>query len=473
MTDIRELDRQYIFHPFSVLNAHEQAGAAMMARSAEGVWITDDRGKRYLDAMAGLWCVNVGYGRGEIADALANQARKLSYFHGFSSMATEPAALLAERVITKAPAGMSKAFFGASGSDANDTQAKLVWYYNNVLGRPEKKKIIARERGYHGVTVMSGGLTGLSSLHDGFDLPLPMVRHVSAPHNLWVRHAGETDAAFADRLARELEDTILAEGPETVAAFIAEPVMGAGGVIVPPEGYFAKIQAVLDRHDVLLIADEVICGFGRLGTWFGSEKLGLRPDLMTVAKGITSGYAPLSACLVGEKVWQVISSEKAAKYGAFGHGYTYTAHPVMAAAGLANLDLMESEGLIERAGRMGAVLQEQLRDTFRDFPIAAETRGDGLMAAVEFAKPSADGWQRFDPKLTVGPKIARAALDAGLIVRALPLCDAISMSPPFVITEDQIAFTASTLRRAAATVLETLNSDGVLSDEQSEYQNVG
>ena len=291
MTDIRELDRQYIFHPFSVLNAHEQAGAAMMARSAEGVWITDDRGKRYLDAMAGLWCVNVGYGRGEIADALADQARKLSYFHGFSSMATEPAALLAERVISKAPAGMSKAFFGASGSDANDTQAKLVWYYNNVLGRPEKKKIIARERGYHGVTVMSGGLTGLSSLHDGFDLPLPMVRHVSAPHNLWVRQAGETDAAFSDRLARELEDTILAEGPETVAAFIAEPVMGAGGVIVPPEGYFAKIQAVLDRHDVLLIADEVICGFGRLGTWFGSEKLGLRPDLMTVAKGITSGYA--------------------------------------------------------------------------------------------------------------------------------------------------------------------------------------
>ncbi|MEM7443208.1 MAG: aminotransferase [Pseudomonadota bacterium] len=462
MTDIRELDKRYIFHPFSVLNTHEQSGAAMMARSAEGVWITDDQGKRYLDAMAGLWCVNVGYGRGEIADALADQARKLSYFHGFSSMATEPAALLAERVIAKAPEGMSKVFFGATGSDANDTQVKLVWYYNNVLGRPEKKKIISRERGYHGVTVMSGGLTGLSALHAGFDLPLHMVRHVSAPHNVWTREAGEDDAAFSDRLAKELDDLIVDEGPETVAAFIAEPVMGAGGVIVPPEGYFAKIQAVLDRHDVLLIADEVICGFGRLGTWFGSEKMGVRPDLMTVAKGITSGYAPLSACIVGDKVWKVVASEKAAEYGAFGHGYTYTAHPVMAAAGLANLDLMESEGLIDRAAKMGVVLQESLRQTFKDFPIAVETRGEGLMAAVEFANPTSDGWQRFDPKQTVGAKIARAALEAGLIVRALPNGDAISFSPPFVITEDQIDFAMTTMHQAASKIMQSLKGDGVL-----------
>ena len=461
--DTRELDRRYMFHPFSALNAHSQSGAAMMARSAEGVWITDDQGKRYLDAMAGLWCVNIGYGRDEIADALADQTRKLSYFHGFSSMATEPAAILAEQVIAKAPEGMSKVFFGASGSDANDTQVKLVWYYNNALGRPEKKKIISRDRGYHGVTVMSAGLTGLPGLHAGFDLPLPMIRHVSAPHNLWVRQPGESDDAFGDRLAQELEDMILAEGPETVAAFIAEPVMGAGGVIVPPEGYFPKIQAVLDRYDVLMIADEVICGFGRLGTWFGSDKLGIRPDLMTVAKGITSGYAPLSACIVSEKVWQVIANEGAAKFGPFGHGYTYTAHPVMAAAGLANLALMEREDLVARADAMGTVLQRALADTFGDMPIAAEIRGLGLVGAVEFAKPTQDGWTRFDPSQTVAPRIARAALEAGLIVRALPNSDAISFSPPFIIDEEQIGFAVTTLRQAADQVLEALRSDKAVS----------
>ena len=462
MTDIRELDRRYIFHPFSALQSHEQSGAAMMARSAEGVWITDDEGKRYLDGMAGLWCVNVGYGRDEIAEALAEQTRKLSYFHGFSSMATEPAAILAQRVIDKAPEGMSKVFFGASGSDANDTQVKLVWYYNNALGRPEKKKIISRDRGYHGVTVMSGGLTGLPGLHAGFDLPLPMIRHVSAPHNLWTRQPDEDDAAFGDRLARELEDLILAEGPETVAAFIAEPVMGAGGVIVPPEGYFPKIQAVLDRHDVLMIADEVICGFGRLGTWFGSEKLDIRPDLMTVAKGITSGYAPLSGVLVGEKVWQVVSGEAAAKFGAFGHGYTYTAHPVMAAAGLANLDIIERDGLVERAATMGAVLQSRLHEAFGDFDIAGEVRGTGLVAAVEFARPTGAGWEKFDPALTVGPRIVRAALEAGLIVRALPNGDAVSFSPPFIIDEDGIDFAVTTVRRAAEEVRDALKADGTL-----------
>ena len=462
MTDIRELDRKYIFHPFSALQTHEQSGAAMMARSAEGVWITDDEGKRYLDGMAGLWCVNVGYGRDEIAEALAEQTRKLSYFHGFSSMATEPAALLAERVIEKAPEGMSKVFFGASGSDANDTQVKLVWYYNNARGLPEKKKIISRDRGYHGVTVMSAGLTGLPGLHAGFDLPLPMIRHVSAPHTLWTRHPDEDDAAFGDRLAQELEDMILAEGPETVGAFIAEPVMGAGGVIVPPEGYFPKIQAVLDRHDVLMIADEVICGFGRLGTWFGSEKMEIRPDLMTVAKGITSGYAPLSGVIVSEKVWQVIVGEGAARFGPFGHGYTYTAHPVMAAAGLANLDIMEREGLVDRAATMGEVLQTRLRAAFADLDIVGEVRGTGLVAAVEFARPAGDGWEKFDPALTVGPRIVRAALEAGLIVRALPNGDAVSFSPPFIIDEDGIDFAVTTVRRAAGEVRDALKADGTL-----------
>lgn len=462
MTDTRSLDRQYLFHPFTALAQHEKDGAAMMARSAEGVWITDDNGKRYLDAMAGLWCVNVGYGRGEIADAMADQARQLSYFHGFSSMATEPAAILAERVIALAPKGFSKVFFGASGSDANDSQVKLVWYYNNCRGKPEKKKIIARMGGYHGVTVMSGGLTGLPGLHKGFDLPLPMIRHVSRPHNLWDRKPGEDDAAFSARLAQELEDLILAEGPETVAAFIAEPVMGAGGVIVPPAGYFEAIQAVLDKYDVLLIADEVICGFGRLGSWFGSQALGIRPDLMTVAKGITSGYAPLSGCLVSEKIWRVIADEGAAKYGAFGHGYTYTAHPVMAAAALANLDIVETEGLVPRAGRMGEALRAGLTEAFADFPIVGELRGMGLVAALEFARPDGDGFTPFDPALAVGPRIAKAALSKGLIVRALPNGDTISFSPPFILNAEDIAFITTTIREAAGEVLDALIASGDL-----------
>ncbi|KUF10866.1 aminotransferase [Pseudoponticoccus marisrubri] len=462
MSGTRDLDRRYVFHPFSMAQTHEQGGAQMMARSAEGCWITDDDGRRYLDAMAGLWCVNVGYGRERIADALADQARQLSYFHGFSSMATEPAAILAQRVIDKAPDGFSKVFFGASGSDANDTQAKLVWYYNNVRGKPEKKKIIARDRGYHGVSVMTGGLTGLPGLHAGFDLPLPMIRHVSAPHNIWTRHAGEDDAAFSARLAQELEDLILAEGPETVGAFIAEPVMGAGGVIVPPEGYFPAIRQVLDRYDVLLIADEVICGFGRLGHWFGSPATGMTPDLISVAKGITSGYAPLSGVLVGDKVWQVISGAGAAKYGVFGHGYTYTAHPVMAAAALANLDIVEEEGLVARAAEMGAYLNTALARAFDDLPIVAETRGKGLMAAVEFARPTAEGWQRFDAAQTVGPRIVRAALEDGVIVRALPNGDAVSFSPPFTVTPEEIDLAVSTVRKAAGAVCDALRADDAL-----------
>ena len=462
MPTTRDLDRDYVLHPFSQARTHAASGAAMMARSAAGCWITDDGGNRYLDAMAGLWCVNAGYGRERIADAMAEQAKSLSYFHGFSSMATEPAARLAERVMAHAPDGMRRIFFGASGSDANDTQVKLVWLYNNARDKPLKKKIIARDRGYHGVTVMAGGLTGLPGLHAGFDLPLPMVRHVSAPHNLWTRTAGEDDAAFCDRMARELDEMIVAEGPDTVGAFIAEPVQGAGGVIVPPTGYFAKMQAVLDRHDVLLIADEVITGFGRLGTWFGSEAIGMRPDLMSVAKGITSGYAPLSGVLVGERVWSVLSNEAVERYGVFGHGYTYTGHPVMAAAALANLDIVEEEGLVARAGEVGVYLNETLAKAFRGFEIAAETRGTGLVAAVEFARPAGDGWERFATSDTVAARVVRRALEDGVIVRALPNGDAVSFSPPFIATHEEIDLAVSTVRKAAEHVLGELKAEGPL-----------
>jgi L-2,4-diaminobutyrate transaminase len=371
-------------------------------------------------------------------------------------MATDTPALLAERVIGLSPVPMSKVFFGSSGSDANDTQAKIVWFYNNALGRPAKKKLISRDRGYHGVTVLSAGLTGLANLHDGFDLPLPMIRHTRAPHRLWEAREGMTDAEFVRMLADDLEALILAEGPDTVAAFIAEPIQAAGGVIVPPDGYFPAIQEVLRRYDVLLIADEVVCGFGRLGRWFGSEVFEIEPDLITVAKGITSAYYPLSACLVSEQIWSVLAD--GSKQGVFGHGFTYTAHPVAAAAALANLDLLEEEQLIEQAGRLGARLQERLHAAFDELPIVGEVRGRGLLGAVEFVE-SRSPLQRFARERGIGARVTAKCLERGLITRALPASDTIAFSPPFVVTEEELDEMVSRARAAVEEVAAELSHE--------------
>lgn len=439
---LSQLDRKHVFHPFTVLGTHETSGPRRMIVSAQGSTIRDDSGREYLDAMAGLWCVNVGYGRREIADALHAQALELPYYHSFSSMATGAPARLAARLIELAPPGMSKVFFGNSGSDANDTQIKLVRLYNHLLGRPEKSKVIARRRGYHGVTLASASLTGLPAMHTGFGLPLPGILHTRAPHRLWEALPGEDDAAFSARLAAELEQQILAEGPETVGAFIAEPVMAAGGVIPPPEGYFEAIQTVLRKYEVLMIADEVVCGFGRLGAWFGSTEVGIEPDLITVAKGITSAYVPLSACIVSEQVWRVLADKST---GAFGHGYTYSSHPLTAAAALANLDILEHDGLLTAAAERGAQLQTALRDAAGGHPLVAEVRGKGLMAAVELAQP--DG-THFDPLGSVAAAVNDACLERGLVTRALPEADTLSFSPPFVITAEEVAQIAATLRIA-------------------------
>ncbi|MEO8093625.1 MAG: aminotransferase [Pseudolysinimonas sp.] len=433
---IEDKDRNFLFHPMTNLAAHEQTGPHMTIVEGHGATVTDGNGRDYLDAMAGLWCVNVGYSHPDMAEAIHAQALKLPYFHAFSSMGTDLPAQLSERLIGMAPVPMSKVFFGNSGSDANDTQAKLVWYYNNVLGRPLKKKIISRRRGYHGVTVLSGGLTGLKNLHDGFDLPLPMIRHVRPPHQLWEREPGHTDEQFVASLATEIERLIINEGPETVAAMIAEPVMAAGGVIVPPETYFAKVQEVLDRYDVLLIADEVVNGFGRLGVPFGSDAVGMRPDLMTVAKGITSAYIPLSAVLVSEKIWKVLL-DGSAKYGSFGHGYTYSAHPLAAAAAMTNLDIIEREGLIAQVASKGELLHRLLREEFADHPNVAEIRGKGLMAAVEFVE-SREPLRPFAQQGAFAGAVTRGALEQGVITRALPAADTVSFSPPFVTTEDEL-----------------------------------
>ncbi|WP_263141028.1 aminotransferase [Pseudomonas sp. RIT-PI-AD] len=454
---LHDKDRQYLMHPFTALAEHERKGPLVMVKG-EGVWLEDSEGRRYIDSMAGLWCVNIGYGRKEIATTLHDQAMRLPYYHSFSSMGTDTSILLAEKLIELSPVPMSKVFFGNSGSDANDTQVKLVWYYNNARGLPQKKKIIARQRGYHGVTIVSAGLTGLQSMHNGFDLPLPFVRHTTAPHRLWQAEPGQSDAAFVARLAADLENLILEEGPETVAAMIMEPVMGAGGVIVPPPGYYAAIQAVLDKYDVLLIADEVICGFGRLGTTFGSEKMGMRPDLMTVAKGITSAYVPLSACILSEKIWQglLLGGER---YGAFAHGYTYSGHPLAAAAALTNLQIIEDEGLVAQAAARGELMHRLLRESFADHPAVGDIRGVGLMGAVEFVARR-DPATPFDPALKVAGRIARAALEEGLITRALPQGDSISFSPPFVISEEETAEMVARARRAVDKVFAGLHAEG-------------
>lgn len=411
-----------------------------------GIWLTDSTGKRYIDGMAGLWCVNVGYGRPEIAEAMRRQAETLSYCHAFSSMSSDAPALLAERLIQSAPVPMSKIFFGNSGSDANDTQVKLVWYYNNVRGKPKKKKIIARQRAYHGVTIMAGGMTGLPGVHAGFDLPLPFIKHTTAPHRLWEGY-GLSDAQFVDKLVDDLERLIDQEGADTIGAMILEPVMGAGGVIVPPPGYHEAVEAVLKAHDILLIADEVICGFGRLGHSFGCQALNLNPDMITIAKGVTSAYFPLSGVLVSEKVWRTIV-EGGAEYGAFGHGYTYSSHPIGAATAMANLDIIDGEGLVAAAAEQGAHMHRCLQSAFAGHPMVGEIRGTGLIAAVEFVAAK-DPPVAFDPKLGVAVRTAKAALGKGVITRALPNADTLAFSPPLIIRESELDSLVSAVREAA------------------------
>jgi len=449
---LEEMDKQSMLHPFTPLADHLKNGPKVMAHG-KGVELTDIHGNRYIDAMAGLWCVNIGYGRTEIADAIHKQATELAYYHAFGSMATEAPIRLADRLLALAPGDMSKVFFGSTGSDANDTQIKLVWYYNNLRGRPEKKKFISRDRAYHGATVAAASLSGLPLLHNAFDLPLPQMRHVSAPHHYWNAEPGESERDYSKRLARELDETIEREGPETVAAFIAEPLMGGGGVIVPPEGYFQEIQPVLKKHEVLMIADEVICGFGRLGTWFGSETFGIEPDMVTIAKGLTSGYIPLSGSLISEEIWQVLL-ESTEKLGPFGHGYTYSAHPIGAAAAMANLDIIEKEDLVGNAKKVGAHMQAQLRARFGDHPLVGEVRGVGLVAAVELVKDR-QRKEKFDPTLKVAGRTAANCLKLGLISRALPNSDALAFSPPLVVTEAEVD---EIIDRADRALNETMDS---------------
>lgn len=459
---LEELDRRTVFHPSTHLKNHADgtAGSPRIIDHADRIHITDTRGNRSLDAFAGLYCTNVGYNRQEITDAISAQAQKLAFYHSYVGHSHEPVIRLSERVIRMAPKGMSRIYYGSSGSDANETQAKIVWYYNNILGRPEKKKIIARQRGYHGSSVTSGSMTGLPLFHNAFDLPIPQIRHTTTPH--WYRHhqPGESETEFSQRCADELEQLILAEGPETVAAFIAEPVLGTGGIIPPPAGYWELIQPVLRKYDILLIADEVVTGFGRIGTGFGSDFYGIEPDLMTVAKGITSGYLPLSGAIVGDKVWQVLE-QGSEQMGPIGHGYTYSAHPLCAAAAIANLDIIENEELTANARDTGAYFQERLRAEFGEHPLVGEARGVGLLGALEFMADREDRIP-FDAGLKVGARVATACGERGLIARALPHGDILGFAPPLVITREDVDTIVGITREAVDAVTDELVREGAL-----------
>jgi L-2,4-diaminobutyrate transaminase len=456
LSRIAELDRATTLHPFTQLKefATGKLGDPTVVETGKGICITDAAGRTFIDGFAGLYCVNVGYGRTEVADAISRQAHRLAYYHTYAAHTTDEVAILSDRLVRMAPGKMSKVFYGMSGSDANETQAKLVWYYNNLRGQPKKKKIIARERGYHGCSVVSGSMTGMSFYHDHMDLPLPGILHTGAPHHYWGAEPGETESDFAKRRADELDALIVREGPGTVAAFIAEPVLGTGGLIPPPEGYWPAIQAVLRKYDVLLIADEVICGFGRVGALFGSHLYGMEPDLVTVAKGLTSAYFPLSGAIVGEKVYHVME-EGADRAGAFSHGYTYSGHPIGAAAANAVLDIVEKEDLPGKARETGAYLQSRMKATFAQLPIVGEVRGVGMLAAIEFVVDR-EKKQRFDASLKVGARVAKAARDRGLIVRAMPHGDILGFAPALVATRADIDQIVDIAEHAVRQVIDEL-----------------
>ena len=423
-------DIRHHFHAYTNAERHKEVGP-MIIEDGEGIYVTDNEGRRYIEGMAGLWSVGVGFKEPRLIQAIADQAQKLPFYHNFTHKSNIPAIDLAERLIGIAPVPMSKVFYTNSGSEANDTVMKMIWYRANAMGRPEKKKLISRHRGYHGVTIASASLTGLPNNHKSFDLPIDRVLHTMAPHYWKEGRDGESPEDFATRCADELEALIQREGPETVAAFWAEPVMGAGGVVVPPPTYYEKIQAVLDRHDILFVADEVICGFGRTGRMFGSETMGIRPDVIVMSKQITSSYIPFSAIMLNERTYDPIEKESG-RIGTFCHGFTAGGHPLGAAVALENLAIIQEGDLVANARDVGAHLLDRLHG-LADHPLVGEVRGIGLIAAVELVENKAR-------KSVTTPGVLGAQMNAalqrnGLISRNM--YDALAFCPPLIITRAQ------------------------------------
>lgn len=425
-------DLATIAHPYANLATLPEQGPLIIERG-EGIYIYDSAGKPYIEGMSGLWCASLGFSNEELVEAAREQMARLPFNHLFAGRSHDPAIALAEKLKEIAPVPVARVFFCNSGSEANDTQIKLIWYMNNALGRPKKKKIISRMRAYHGVTIGSASLTGLPGNHTDFDLPIAGVLHTACPHHYRYAAPGESEEDFATRLASELEDMIQREGPDTVAAFIAEPVMGAGGVIVPPAGYFEKIQAVLDRYDVFMIADEVISGFGRLGEMFGSQALGMRPDSLSLAKALSAAFMPISAVLIPERMYQAMVDESR-KIGAFFHGFTYSGHPVAAAVALKTLEIYQRDNIVGHVQDVASLFQRRLRD-LGAHPLVGEARGMGLIGALELVA-NKETRAPFPIQAGVGAMCSRYAAEEGLITRNLG--DSMALCPPLIITESEI-----------------------------------
>jgi len=454
--DLAERDKKNLLHPQTSIIDLETNGPRII-EAAKGIKIRDAKGHELIDGLAGLWCVNVGYGREELAETMKMAAEKLSYFHSFTTMSNPAQIELAEKLTAMAPGNLSKVFFGSSGSDANDTLMKIVWHYNFIKGRPEKKKIISRKGSYHGTSIAAASLTGLLSFHKPYNLPLPEVRHTEMPHYYRFGLEGESEEAFTTRMADMLEQMILAEGPETVGAFIAEPISGAGGVMTPSKGYFAAIQKVLKKYDILMIADEVICGYGRLGKNFGSDVYGIEPDLMATAKGLTSGYFPMSASFISEEVWEVLK-EGSEKTGYFAHGYTYSGHPIGCEVALKNLEIMAREKLTQNAAKLGPYMLDQLEAAFKDNPHVAEIRGHGLVAGVQLIIDK-DKKQFFSPARKITLRIQNEAYDRGLTCRNLPTVTTLALSPPLIIKKSEIDDMVGIMKDSFDAVLGNLSKD--------------
>lgn len=457
LTNLAVRDIETLVHPYTNLATHREVGPLVLERG-KGVFVYDTAGKDYIEGMAGLWCTSLGYSNQELAEVAYEQLKKLPFTHLFSGRSHDPAIELAEKLKEIAPVPISKVFYGASGSDANDTQVKLVWYMNNALGRPKKKKIISRLKAYHGVTVASASLTGLPANHTDFDLPIPNVLHTSCPHHYRFAQPGESELDFSARLAAELDEMIQREGPDTVAAFIAEPVMGAGGAVTPPEGYFEAINAVLAKYDVLFISDEVITGFGRTGEMFGTTTYKMKADTLSCAKALTSAYFPLSAVLINEPVYEVLV-DQSKKIGTFGHGNTYAGHPVGCAVAVKTLEIYQRDRIIEHVRKVEPKFLQRLTK-LAEHPLIGEARGVGLIGGIEFVKDKASKAQ-FEAKKGVALKSTGFAQEEGLILRALG-GDRVAFCPPLVITEAEIDELFDRYERALAKTLDWAKAEGLL-----------
>lgn len=432
-TSQQEKDIAYVVHPQTNLSLHEQTGPLIITRG-EGIHVYDNNGTKYIEGVSGLWCASLGYSEERLINAATEQLRKLPYGQTFAHRSNEPTIALAEKLIEMAPVPMSKVLFQSSGSEANDTAIKLAWYYHHANGNPGKKKVIGRVRGYHGTGLATASVTGLPHMHSDFNLPFDWVLHTDCPHYYRMAAEGESEQAFVDRLVGNLEQLIEREGAENIAAFFAEPVMGVGGVVIPPAEYFPRIQAVLKRHDILLIADEVICGFGRTGETWGCQTVGMEPDMITCAKALSASYMPISAVLLSQPVYDAMLSESD-KIGTFGHGYTYGGHPVCAAVALETLKIYEERNITEHVRDVGSYMIDRLHE-FSDHPLVGNVRGVGLLGAIELVKDKSTRAPFEKPQVVAG-KVSSFAEEQGLLIRPIA-GETLAFAPPLITTRDQI-----------------------------------